>query len=462
MNITNYLDTTLKFDPNEFKERLNKPRIIEENKLTSNGYFEQSNKYASGDLFGRDFDLSSLLMSSGGGYLKGTLSDKNDVDYYAFNIAQYRILNQVDRYNQDITITLDNIPKGCDYEIILYDKDGNQVGIGKDNGAGGKSVTIPNWDTSAEFTVKIMSFGEVSPSENYHISFSTEVASKECGAYQQRKEGLPYVGILKEKLHNKEDTTDVKNALAEIDNKYKQLYNQNMNDLHIQQLKDIGVTEDQLSEENMKCLLEKYTSGEDLTTQEKQILIITANAKEYDKISSEKELNSSSSQTFEHFLKEQGIDVTDKNISFCITQSGTVKVEGDLDEESNKKVASTIEKWLAKDLWSYYISISGETEKLTRTERESLADLVDLERFLYAASGGKTCFADLSISKNGYIEDLPANIASVINNPKNNVKYQQYKESIFLLKQYQSNGLLDTLSKCIATFSLKDNKIVTT
>lgn len=37
-------------------------------------------------------------------------------------------------YNKDITITLDHIPEGCDYEMVLYDEEGNQVGIGKDNG----------------------------------------------------------------------------------------------------------------------------------------------------------------------------------------------------------------------------------------------------------------------------------------------------------------------------------------
>ena len=36
--------------------------------------------------------------------------------------------------DKDITITLDHIPEGCDYEMVLYDEEGNQVGIGKDNG----------------------------------------------------------------------------------------------------------------------------------------------------------------------------------------------------------------------------------------------------------------------------------------------------------------------------------------
>ena len=45
-----------------------------------------------------------------------------------------------DTYNKDITIILDHIPEGCDYEMVLYDEEGNQVGIGKENGNGGLST----------------------------------------------------------------------------------------------------------------------------------------------------------------------------------------------------------------------------------------------------------------------------------------------------------------------------------
>ena len=52
-----------------------------------------------------------------------------------------------DTYNKDITIILDHIPEGCDYEMGLYDEEGNQVVIWKENGNGGLSITIPNWNS---------------------------------------------------------------------------------------------------------------------------------------------------------------------------------------------------------------------------------------------------------------------------------------------------------------------------
>ena len=65
-------------------------------------------------------------------------------------------LKRMRPYNRDITITLDHIPEGCDYEMVLYDEEGNQVGIGKENGNGGLSSTIPNWNSDNRgYTVKV-------------------------------------------------------------------------------------------------------------------------------------------------------------------------------------------------------------------------------------------------------------------------------------------------------------------
>jgi hypothetical protein len=63
------------------------------------------------DVFGRTLDLTALI-NKPDGYLKGSLSDTEDVDYYEFNITEYRALSFAkDTYNKDITITLDHIPE---------------------------------------------------------------------------------------------------------------------------------------------------------------------------------------------------------------------------------------------------------------------------------------------------------------------------------------------------------------
>ena len=122
-------------------------KVIGENQKVSNDYFWKSNKYIGKDWTGRDLDLTYLIDRSDG-YLKGRLSDVEDVDYYEFNIIEYRIQNVLllGKYNLNLQITLDHIPEGCDYNLVLYDSEGNQVGIGVDNGNGGKSITLPNWN----------------------------------------------------------------------------------------------------------------------------------------------------------------------------------------------------------------------------------------------------------------------------------------------------------------------------
>ena len=171
--------------------------IAVENSKVSNDYFWKTNKYTDQDVFGRTLDLTALI-NKPDGYLKGSLSDTEDVDYYEFNITEYRALSFVkDTYNRDITITLDHIPEGCDYEMVLYDEEGNQVGIGKENGNGGLSITIPNWNSdNTGYTVKVQAKNgsTVNPDAEYHLSFQTTQADKSHGAYQEMAEVQKYDG----------------------------------------------------------------------------------------------------------------------------------------------------------------------------------------------------------------------------------------------------------------------------
>lgn len=86
--------------------------IIAENNKFANDYFWKSNEAAEKDIFGRDLDLTALT-NKPDGYLKGTLSDIWDADYYRFSVAEYKMFSAAsDKYNLDITIILDHIPEG--------------------------------------------------------------------------------------------------------------------------------------------------------------------------------------------------------------------------------------------------------------------------------------------------------------------------------------------------------------
>ena len=76
--------------------------IAVENSKVSNDYFWKTNEYTDKDVFGRTLDLTALI-NKPDGYLKGSLSDTQDVDYYKFNITEYRALSFAkDTYNKDI------------------------------------------------------------------------------------------------------------------------------------------------------------------------------------------------------------------------------------------------------------------------------------------------------------------------------------------------------------------------
>lgn len=156
--------------------------IIAENNKVTNDYLWKSNEVTEKDIFGRDLDLTALI-NKPDGYLKGMLSDTNDVDYYRFNIWEYRALSIAsDKYNLDITITLDNIPEGCDYELVLYDADGNQVGIGTDNGEGGISITIPNWNMdNKSYAVKVQATEQEKGLVNIYAT-AQEIDAAKAGA----------------------------------------------------------------------------------------------------------------------------------------------------------------------------------------------------------------------------------------------------------------------------------------
>ena len=82
-------------------------------------------------------------------------------------------------------------------------EEGNQVGIGKENGNGGLSITIPNWNSDNRgYTVKVQAKNgsTVNPDAEYHLSFQTKQADKSHGAYQEMAEVQKYEGTVRKQM----------------------------------------------------------------------------------------------------------------------------------------------------------------------------------------------------------------------------------------------------------------------
>ena len=131
--------------------------------------------------------------------LKGSLSHKEDVDFYNFTIPYNRTLQN----DFDIQITME-LPEGADYTLTLYDEYGNQVGKAEWDGKNRKTLTIPNWDTQTnKYCIRIENADgeEIFPDDYYKIGFQisenkaqekTDAVSDAYGAWQSAKsKGLP-------------------------------------------------------------------------------------------------------------------------------------------------------------------------------------------------------------------------------------------------------------------------------
>ena len=431
--------------------------IAVENSKVSNDYFWKTNKYTDQDVFGRTLDLTALI-NKPDGYLKGSLSDTEDVDYYEFNITEYRALSFAkDTYNKDITITLDHIPEGCNYEMVLYDEEGNQVGIGKENGNGGLSITIPNWNSDNRgYTVKVQAKNgsTVNPDAEYHLSFQTTQADKSHGAYQKMAEVQKYAGTVRKQMQEGLIDTEEMRAIKEIRQKYKTYYTEQMEKLHQEQAEAVmqgGAVPD---DEQIHNLLEKKAAGKELTEQENALLNIFCTATELDSANASAKMNTTVKDRIFADLQEAGIDISDSMFSIKIGADGQVSVDGINDNAMKQKIEDVLSKY-SDDLMDIYFSMDSEIQALSDKEKYLLQAAVDVEKFLYKATGGRVSLGDLSV-ENTAIHGLPKTLDDLLNHPGGNLTYQDYTSDIREILAYNRTQHKDIMSELNVQFVIAD------
>ena len=431
--------------------------IAVENSKVSNDYFWKTNKYTDWDVFGRTLDLTALI-NKPDGYLKGSLSDTEDVDYYEFNITEYRALSFAkDTYNKDITIILDHIPEGCDYEMVLYDEEGNQVGIGKENGNGGLSITIPNWNSDNRgYTVKVQAKNgsTVNPDAEYHLSFQTTQADKSHGAYQEMAEVQKYEGTVRKQMQEGLTDTEETRAIKEIRQKYKAYYTEQMEKLHQKQAEDVmqgGAVPD---DEQIHNLLEKKAAGGELTEQENALLNIFCTAAELDRANASAKMNTTVKDRISADLQEAGIDISDSTISIKIGADGQVSVDGIQDHAMKQKIENVLSKY-SDELMDIYFCTDSKIQELSDKEKYLLQAAVDVGKFLYKASGGSVSLGDLSV-ENTAIHGLPKTLDDLLNHPGGNLTYQDYTSDIREILAYNRTQHKDIMSELNVQFVIAD------
>ena len=448
MNGVSLSNKVIHWNPKHFAVSQNFNKVIRENEKVSNDYYWKSNKSEGVDCFGRALDLTTLI-NKPDGYLQGRLSDAGDADYYQFNIAEYRILGTVsDKHNLDITVILDHIPEGCDYDLVLYDGDGNQVGIGRDNGSGGKSVTIPNWNLeNREYTVKVLAKdgSPVNAEEYYHLSFQTQKAAEDNVLRQQAKEMQEYAGALRRKLHNGQDATKEKLALWQIREKYGAYYTQQIDELHKAQAAEY-LAEGEVFDESRKAeLLSEMAAGGELTEQEKGLVSIFASAQEIGSATASAKLQADTGEEIFRQMGQSGISPI-PSFEVSIGIDGKAEVKG-IDAAVKEKVEDILNGF-SGELMDTYISINAGMQGMNKQEQYILKAAMGIEAFLQKATGGKVALADITV-ENGRIKGLDAPLDKLLNDSGQNQTYLDYRADILAIKNYEKmngNSLLGGFS----------------
>ena len=449
MNGVSLSNKIIYWNPKDFAVSQNFNKVIRENEKVSNDYYWKSNKSEGVDCFGRALDLTTLI-NKPDGYLQGRLADADDADYYQFNIAEYRILGTVsDKHNLDITVTLDHIPEGCDYELVLYDGDGNQVGIGQDNGSGGKSVTVPNWNLENRgYTVKVLAKdgSPVNAEEYYHLSFQTKQAAEDNVLRQQAKEMQEYAGALRRKLHDGQDAAEEKQALQQIREKYGAYYTQQMDELHKTQAAEY-LPEGEVFDESHKAeLLSKMAAGEELTEQEKGLANIFASAQEIDSATASAKLQADIGEEIFRQMGQSGISPI-PSFEISIGIDGKAEVKG-IEDAAVKEKVEDILNGFSGELMDTYISINAGMQGMNKKEQYILKAAMGIEAFLQKATGGKVALSDITV-ENGRIKGLDAPLDKLLGDPGQNQTYLDYRADILAIKNYEKmngNSLLGGFS----------------
>ena len=449
MNNVSLSNKVIYWNPKDFAVSQNFNKVIRENEKISNDYYWKSNKSEGADCFGRTIDLTTLI-NKPDGYLQGRLSDADDADYYQFNIAEYRILGTVsDKRNLDITVTLDHIPEGCDYDLVLYDGDGNQVGIGRDNGNGGKSVTVPNWNLeNREYTVKVLAKdgSPVNTEEYYHLSFQTKQAANDNVLRQQAKEMQEYAYALRKKLHDGGDATEEKLALQQIREKYGAYYTQQMDELHNKQAAEYLAEGEVFDESRKEELLSRMAAGGELTEQEKGLVRVFASAHEIDGAMASAKLRTDISEKIFQQMEQSGVSPI-PSFEVSIGIDGKAEVKG-IEDAAVKEKVEDILNGFSGELMDTYISINASMQGMTRQEQYILKAAMGIEAFLQKAMGGNVALSDIMV-ENGRIKGLDAPLDRLLNDPGQNQTYLDYRADILAIKDYEKmngNSLLGGFS----------------
>lgn len=396
--------------------------------LSSNNSFRRQNttyEVHDTDKGSAFLDLNFLIKDESSS-LKGSLSDKKDVDFYHFTIP---FLNFQRNYF-GVEVYLD-MPEGCDYDLTLYDEYGNQVGKAEWDGEGRKKLTVPNWDINTnQYCLKVENGNgeEVSPEDYYKISFQV-CENKEHEKTDAVREAYGNLqSAYSRKDENWREYLDQYNAVLK---ETEQNYRKELEQLHQKQYESLPKEKQYRGERTVEELLQDLAEGKDLSEAEWEYVKIFANLIDAEKAQQKAELKNDFSDEFNMDLDGMGIFREDiEGMQVRIGSDGTVTVDGIEDEIVREQVQKLIEEKYSERMYRYYIGIADSVGNLPSNAYQYTTDVQEARRYLKGVTGEDISLETLYLTPDGKIGGLPKKADKLINNTKNNAKTDQMRDAL--------------------------------
>lgn len=414
MNYTHYISSPLisgtqygsKGFASPMKE-LNEQTVLIESCENKNDSYRQKTKYDdSVDSYYSTYDLGILLQNRDS-YLEGKLDSNGDTDCYSFSYAQRSFYEKMG-VKTEVKIRLENIPEGCDYDLVVYDAQGNQIGIARDTEDGGKELILPDWDESDRYTIKVEnhSVGDVNTEEPYRIRISEEKYQKQM------------------KTESGQD------------------YSDGIERLHREQYDSLPEEERYTGTDSVEELLDKKASGEILDKREEAYLKIFANLQDYEQAAAKGRMKNTLFPKIQEALEKAGIDIQGKEYAIEMDIYGRITVTGDFSEEEKRVAVDVLEGQFSDELWDCHMQASD----YTASEYNRIDAYKELFSFLGKTAGGQYSWEDISVDGNGKISGLPEKMCGLLNSQESNGKYEQLRDDILMLCDYGKIYGMDALS----------------
>ena len=413
-----------------FDGRLRRNMELREDTCTLSSNNTYRRPHTTYEVFDKDkgstfLDLNFLIKDETSS-LKGNLSDDKDVDFYNFSIPFMSI--QRNYFGVEVYI---DMPQGCDYDLTLYDKYGNQVGKAEWDGEGRKKLTVPNWDLETnQYCIKVENGDgqEVSPDDYYKISFhvSENKEHEKTDAVREAYENLH--NAYSRKDENWREYLDQYNAVLR---ETERNYINELEQLHQKQFDSLPEEKKYKGGRTVDELLQDMADGKDLSDAELEYVKIFANLKDMEKAQQKAELKNSFSDDFVKDLEGMGISREDiEGMRVRIGSSGDVSVDGIEDGAVREKVQKLIDEKYGDRMYQYYIGIADSVGSLSSNTYRYATDIQEVLRYLKGVTGEDISLENLYLTPDGKIGGLPDKAANLINKTKNNAKIDRMKDAL--------------------------------